>query len=275
MTVMAKLGTSAHADDAHRQLTDKPWLGTMFEKLEGTCPTPNSWHLRARRLGPRPANFKAPAYSTSMALMERLDPSCTQEAMATNIALVKSLRELMPEAGIGKRLLIDGSRTPAWCQQLSGRGDEGRERWLRKHTPDAGFRAYIQTGIEKRDIEPDDRLGPATFQNLSKRWRGYYLVVILDQASGLPLVWTSFDAQHDEAPALVPLLSKLHQLWPDIDAEMIAATQPVRRTGPAASARSTTASTRSSDCRGSPTTPLWSRASLATAASSASPTRAS
>jgi hypothetical protein len=47
-------------------------------------------------------------------------------------------------------------------------------------------------------------------------------VVIADQLTGLPLVWTLIDAAEDEAQALVPLLRDLHELWPTIDADVIA-----------------------------------------------------
>jgi hypothetical protein len=43
-------------------------------------------------------------------------------------------------------------------------------------------------------------------------------VTILDVASGLPIVWTIIDAKHNESTVIVALLSKLHELWPDIGA---------------------------------------------------------
>ena len=210
MTVMAMLGTSAHADDAHHQLRGKSWMAPMFSRLEAQSPTPGS------RSG-----FDIPGYSTSMRHMERLAPACNPAAVETNIELMKWMRrEVHPD--VGKRLLIDGSAVPAWCQQYGAGRDDRRETRLRKHTPEAGFRAYYQSGSEKRDIRPDDSLKAALKNRRVKAWRGYYVVCLYDQATSLPLVWTVFDAAQDEAAALVPLLSLLHQHWPDIDAEMIA-----------------------------------------------------
>jgi hypothetical protein len=123
---------------------------------------------------------------------------------------------------IGKRLLIDGSAVPAWCQQWTRQDDEALNQQLRRFTPEAGHRSYQHTPKSKRDIEPGaDLISTLTLQKV-KSWRGYYVVAIFDQPTSLPLVWTVFDASHDEAPALVAVLSLLHKLWPDIDADVIA-----------------------------------------------------
>jgi hypothetical protein len=241
MVAMAMSGTSEHADDIHTHLARTNWLADLFEELEAdrlsrtqsqnaadaddgeVAASGNDSDaepaVAAAEAGPA---FSPGGYSTAMRLIGRLAPSGAQLAMAANVALLRSLRELLPHAGIGKRLLIDGSMVPAWCQQKGAGDDTEREQRLRRHTPEAGFRAYVQSGSEKRPIKPGDKLASGLRAGRGKAWRGYTLIVIADQATGLPLVWTLQDASLDEAQAIVPLLSDLHRLWPDIDAELIA-----------------------------------------------------
>jgi hypothetical protein len=94
------------------------------------------------------------------------------------------------------------------------------EAYYRRRNPNAGFRAYSHTKNGKEYLKGGSKAD--VVRKLTKCWRGYYFSVIVDQATGLPLVWWLQDSKNDEARALVPLLSKLHQLWPDIDAETIA-----------------------------------------------------
>lgn len=225
MVVMGLAGNSPHLDDVHHQLTAAKWFQDVFEDLERNVATERE--LEAGEQAPTFTDddqlFAAGGYSTLARLIPRVAEDLPTLAMATNIALVRSLRDLFPNAGIGKRLLIDGSMVPAWCrQQGAGKNDPEREAKLREHTPEAGFRAYVQTGTSKRPIKPGDKLASGLRAGRGKAWRGYTLIVIADQATGLPLVWTLQDAALDEAAAIVPLLSDLHKFWPDIDAECIA-----------------------------------------------------
>lgn len=78
----------------------------------------------------------------------------------------------------------------------------------------------MRTGSGKQDVDGSTRV--RVDSRISKAWRGYYFAVIVDQATGLALVWMLFDAATQETSCLVPLLSDLHALWPDIGAEVIA-----------------------------------------------------
>lgn len=69
---------------------------------------------------------------------------------------------------------------------------------------------------------PDRQIRSGFKSNKLKTWRGSYLAVILDQATGLPLVWTIFDAKEQETTAVVSLLSMLFELWPECPAKWIA-----------------------------------------------------
>ncbi len=146
--------------------------------------------------------------------------------MATNVALLKWLRENHPRGKeIGRRLLVDASPVPAWVEQRSAgsRSDpeyERREARLRRRTPEAGYRTYLQTAGGKQLVDPSTQV--RIDSRTAKAWRGYYTAVIADQATGLGIVWMLFDASVQETSCLVPLLSDLHHLWPDIRAEVIA-----------------------------------------------------
>ena len=151
------------------------------------------------------------SYSALVSQAQKVAPACTPAAIATNIALAKSLRETYPQTA--KRLLIDGTPIPAWCPQRGSSGNVELEELYRAKTPEAGFRVYTQTASGK--------VAPGPGGRVTRAWRWYYLVAITDQATGIPLVWHLQDASQDEARALAPLLAHLHELWPDIDAEVI------------------------------------------------------
>ena len=208
MAVLGMGGISAHLDEAHQRLGIDTQLRDVFASLEGS------------------ARFDIGSYASVARNLERISEGLPQQAMETNIAMLKELRQIFPNGGIGERLLIDGFAVPAWCRQ-TGAGDpadarhEMREERLRARTPEASFRSYDHTNKGKVKA-PYEKRADGKPVGHGRRWRGYYLVVIADQATGLPLVWTLMGGGHDEVVAIVPLLSDLHRLWPDIGATMIA-----------------------------------------------------
>lgn len=209
MSVLAMAGFSAHVDDAHLLLADSPAVKRIFDRLEG-------------------GSITLPAYSSTCRLMPRLSENdrCRFEAMRANVSLLRWLREHHPQGDqIGRRLLVDASPVPAWVEQRSAgsRDDPAyarREERLRRRAREAGFRAYIRDAAGKRSVDGSARV--RVDSRVAKAWRGYYFALILDQATGLALVWMLFDASVQETSCLVPLLSDLHALWPDIGAEVIA-----------------------------------------------------
>lgn len=89
---------------------------------------------------------------------------------------------------------------------------------------EAGERLPIlRFGVRREELPgvfKDENAVTATLT--SKKWRGYYLVTIIDQATGLPLVHILFDASIDEARlGLTAALALLYELWPDCPAERI------------------------------------------------------
>lgn len=94
---------------------------------------------------------------------------------------------------------------------------------IRRHAPDAIFRAYSQRGDgSKIDIEEDANLAGSVRGGISKAWRGFLLCAIVDQATGLPIIWTLLRNREYPGVALLTMLAELHELWPDLDAEWIA-----------------------------------------------------
>jgi hypothetical protein len=118
--------------------------------------------------------------------------------------MLKALRAIHPTVGL--RLGIDGTAAKAWVRQVGVRTDQ-EEAWLRRHAPTAGPRM-----VERRN---DDGKVFTTF------WRGWYLVVLTDLATGLPLIWRLIDANTKEAAAISWLLDDLYRLWPECPAEVI------------------------------------------------------
>lgn len=201
MAAMGMTGTSAHADDIYAELTGNPEIWGVFESLEGKTAAPRS-------------------YQNSLKQMPRL--GCWGRAVRCNVAMVRQLAKLLPGQGIGERLMIDGMGMPAWCKQApKGRTTE-QELYRRRLCPEAGYRAYIQNKSGKQYLEGTEKGTAAKFLRTGKAWRGYYLVVIADQATGLPLVWTVMDASINEEGCIVPLLSDLYRHWPDCPAQVIA-----------------------------------------------------
>lgn len=201
MAVMGMAGSGKHLDTIVEHLGRDPQVLAIFEALEG------------RDLAVRP-------YSTTDRHMKLLAESCVLVAQEANIACVKALRALDPTGGYGERLILDSSDVPAWCKQVGNRNAD-QDKKLRRRTPEAGFRRYQHTSNGKRTIKQGEKITVGSGK-LPTEWRGYYFTVIADQASGLPLVWMLFDAANDEAPAIVPLLSRLYRLWPDCPAKLIA-----------------------------------------------------
>jgi hypothetical protein len=195
-----------------------PYLRTALGSLQTRPDFQGVFDRAERRVFAK--QFKLAPYSTVSRVAGKLG-SCHAIAIEANIALLKALREEHPEAGIGKYLVIDGKAVPAWVPQRGSRGNADIEKRLRSRVPEAGFRAYVNTGTSKQALGSSDAV---TVSQLSSTdaWRGYYLVALVDLATGLPVVWLLQDAAINETSAIVPLLSDLHRLWPDIGVEYLA-----------------------------------------------------
>ena len=215
LATMAVPGLTSRGDDAHDLLENTPALRQTFEALSAAA---------GQSLQPR-------AYNSAMRLIHRAARPCHQLALQTNIDMLKALRA-MGFDDIGKRLLIDGTAVPAWAQQISAgwlpkhptpaqqAAHARREAKLREHAKEAGFR-MIQHSSNGKITPKDKKVAGGLRSGKVKAWRGYYLVVIADQATGLPMVWSLTDASQDEARQIIPLLSDLFALWPELHDQRI------------------------------------------------------
>jgi len=204
MLTAAGLGRSSHLDDNYQFLAGNPALQRVIAAaLE-----------EAARVVELPApEFRLQSVDSVGRHLSRLSASLGREAMIANVELLKSLAQLDPHAQVGVNLGVDGMAFPAWCEQRGAR-DEAEEAVLRDLNPRAGFRAFGYRDGEKVDVDASEA---------EKAWRGYYLVALVDLASGRPLVWVLWDAKWNEEKALKDLLRLLFEYWPDCPVETVVA----------------------------------------------------
>jgi hypothetical protein len=139
-----------------------------------------------------------------------------RELLKANIEMLKSLRRMFPDGRVCELAAIDGTDVAAWCAQVGTRNFD-EEQIIRLLTPRAGARS-IRGGNE---AVRDDEGQLVEVKGKGKFWRGYYLVVLVDVKTGLPIVWTLRDADWREADALKELLFLLYELWPDCPLEVV------------------------------------------------------
>lgn len=152
-----------------------------------------------------PNPFKLPSYEQTMKQIRKITDGVPAAAVCANVEMMKAMHALHPESC--RRGGIDGTSAKAWVRQIGKDITPEEEKWIRRHSPNAGPRAYSRSNKDGVII--------STF------WRGWYLVVLTDLATGLPLVWRLMDANMKEADAISFLLHDLYQLWPECPLEVI------------------------------------------------------
>lgn len=240
MCLLGMTGHSTHINDIHEQLADNEPMRRFFADLEAEAlrarapelqdAMPGSTLRPAEREaiqqamnGNGPAELVLPDYTRVGGLMKKLaTSSALHETWKANVAMLKALKEIYPE--IGTRLMVESTSHPSWSVQKGSAGDDSVEAGRRKHAPDSGFRAIRHTGAGKRDLSDTDGAASVARSGAGKWWRGWYAQGIFDQATGLLIVGRLFDAATDEAHGIVPLLSLLFDVWPELhgEAEMLA-----------------------------------------------------
>lgn len=196
LTVVATMGSSAHFDKNHRSLQDER-IRQVFEWIEATS---------AAASGGAPNPYKLRSYEQVMRQVRKIVEGVPERAVAANIEMFKAMHALHPSSCV--RLGIDGTAAKAWVKQVGNRSD-AEEAWIRRNAPNAGPRLIERSGSDGKVF--------ATF------WRGWYLVVLTDLATGLPLIWKLIDANTKEADAIGQLLHDLYGLWSECPAEFIVA----------------------------------------------------
>ncbi len=237
MAAMAVPGYTSHADSARELLVKMPSLRGHFEALSAAVGREfavPSYQTALRHMG------EAPELAPHIA---RLTDDVHQLAQSATVEILKTLRDEFGYSEIGRRWLIDGMLVPGWAPQRGprhavmpeGLSPEAQQLWkqrdevrreradaeLRKHAPDMGFRAYAHGANTKNTNPSSTELGQAVRRGAGKVVRGLYHVVLVEQATGLVVVHATFDAKQQETTALVPLMSDLLRLWPELCSEQI------------------------------------------------------
>jgi hypothetical protein len=216
LAVLAMTGKTTHGKDAFDDLRNIPALREMFAATENTAT--DLAHHENWTDAPRPERWQQlPDYSSVMRNIPRLTSAIRSQGVKANVEMLRALREQYPD--VGRRLIIDGKAIATWVPQAWAEKDSDRDRFLRRRVPEAGYRAYTYGRGGKTEVGADGVKRGAL--GVTTAWRGFYLVTLLDQATGLPVIWTVFDATVDEATAIIPLLSELYQLWPNVDTELL------------------------------------------------------
>jgi hypothetical protein len=226
LLTMASPGSTSLLNHAHGITERTAGLQDVYRDL--------MWTLYGEDGDPQ---FSVPAYRGAVAKhWKKLLQKSRKAAIKANIEIIKQLRELDQStlrpgerSRVGRGLLVDGTMIVAWAQQWAparSLTDEERERMeeaLRKYAPDATFCAYSQRSDgSKIEIEEDANLAGSVRRNTSKSWRGFLLCALVDQATGLPIIWTLIRNREYEGIALLTMLAELHELWPELDADWIA-----------------------------------------------------
>lgn len=106
---------------------------------------------------------------------------------------------------------------------MGGERGSAEDNRLRGRDGRSGYRAYGYGPTGKHDIDEDTDTFKLFRRARIKSWRGYYWVVIVDQATGLPIIAVMEDASQNEYKVTGRLFETLYTLWPDIAAETVAA----------------------------------------------------
>lgn len=215
MSVLAMTGHSAHVNDAYEMLDESEDLRQFFSSLDQQANGVSAPQLVESST---PAPLVLPDYSRITCAMKRAAASATREAWKANIEMLKALKALYPQ--VGTRLLVESTAFPSWSPQRGSGGDPDVEARLRSRAKDSGFRAFRHTAGGKRDLTSDDSALAVANSGTSKWWRGWYAQGIFDQATGQMIVGRLFSADEGETKGLIPLLSMLFELWPELDGQV-------------------------------------------------------
>jgi hypothetical protein len=147
---------------------------------------------------PATSNCGHATSSVNATMKKALTDTDPELLVRQNIEAMKALSAKHP--GIGANLAVDGTDLLAHCEQRYARSLYEEELLSRHLGATYVLHAKGASG---------------------KAWRGWTLLVIIDLATTLPLVWTLRPANRPEAEALRELLDLLFRLWPDICPETL------------------------------------------------------
>jgi hypothetical protein len=166
-------------------------------------------------------------YERSTVHVKNLSDGLSVMLMEANIQIVQTIKsEFFPDAPIGRWWAVDGSDDPAWTQQRSSRRKNGTydpalEARLTKRCPHAGFKVMSRDQNGMFDPRSKDESDGRSRSQITKRWRGYNLIILVEVLTGIPCVGLLVNGSHYEPDYLEGLLDRLFELWPDVPIEAV------------------------------------------------------
>ncbi|PTL56142.1 hypothetical protein [Paraconexibacter algicola] len=204
-------------EEAYNRLTHRAQLRVLFESLERMREGRAVPHLPG--LGASAAELKMASYPTVARQLPLVAETLMPLVDACRVDLLRELVGYFPDAPIGEVLSIDGTDHPLWIPQRGYKEDDEREQKLRERVPNARFRAWgddSKGAGGKRELGREDKV---TVTGFKKKWRGTYELPLCDLVTGMPVVRRS--QTENEHFGLVPLLSDLYRLWPDVGLQIV------------------------------------------------------
>lgn len=174
------------------------------------------------RAGGRQIKYRE--YSAVTRHLDRLASVVNELAPAYAAQITQELAALVPTTPVGRFLSIDGTLTPAWTRQKSGRVngvfDPELDAWLRRRHPEATYRYYSpgRDGREEADEETAKTVRPG-----GKGVRGHNFVLCNDVLTQTTLSLHGFPATFYEPNAIWWLMPTVFDNWPDIPARYLVA----------------------------------------------------
>jgi hypothetical protein len=206
LVMTAALGISAHFDDNHAHLFggEGRALRALFSWIEQTA---------SMAVGRDPEPLGRKSYEQTCTQINLItDPELNPGALTVdranriNAKLYRCLQLIYPQ--FGKHLSLDGMLVKGWVEQTTNLDR------ISKKAPNATARL-----IQKRKGRKGRKGGPGRFVV------GYYLVVLCDLATGIPVAWRILPAGkgYRDYDALMTLLDDLFRADPDFPVETIVA----------------------------------------------------
>lgn len=206
MLLVGGMRSTPHISAAYDQLLENPKLMALVSELALGCD----------------GRFKQAPVPKGYAQVTRMFPRVAEGLAAEVQIMMGEIAVTYRSMGIdaGRFLAVDGSATPAWAQQRSGKVngvlDPNLEARLRRRAPEAGYKAYTHE-------LPRSSAGSKRVTVIDRSWRGYMLTCLLDLATNLVLAFDLRDASEAHEPRVLRenLLPQLYDHSPQLPVSAI------------------------------------------------------
>lgn len=203
MLLVGGMRSTPHISAAYDQLLENPKLMGLVSELAMGCE----------------GVFKQAPSPKGYAQVTRMLPRLSEGGLAAEVQIMMGeIAVTYRSMGIdaGRFLAVDGSATPAWAQQRSGKIngvlDPKLEARLRRPAPEAGFKAYTH------ELPRSSAAGSKRITVIDRSWRGYMLTCLLDVKTNLVLAFDLRDASQAHEPRVLRdiLLPQLYDHSPQL-----------------------------------------------------------